>query len=83
MIPNLNHKIRNIRIYSICIQLNTQFWLSSAVALAPFESIHYTEHPENVCTWLREISFCSCLTVLLGLAWVLLSNKYTLFPGAL
>ena len=43
----------------------------------------YTEHPENVCMWLREISSCSCLTVLPGPAWVLLSKIYTLFPGAL
>ena len=40
-----------------------------------------TEHPEKVCTWLREISSCSCLTVLPGPAWVLLSKKYILFPG--
>ena len=42
-----------------------------------------TEDPENVCTWLREVSSCSCLTVLPGPAWVLLSKKYILFPGAL
>ena len=40
-----------------------------------------TEHPENVCTWLREVSSCSCLTVLPGPAWVLLSKTYKpLFP---
>ena len=48
-----------------------------------FCDIALTEHPENVCTWLREISSCSCLTVLPGPAWVLLSKKYILFPGAL
>ena len=42
-----------------------------------------TEGEINVCTWLREISSCSCLTVLPGPAWVLLSKKYILFPGAL
>ena len=31
----------------------------------------------------REISSCSCLTVLPGTAWVLLSKKYILFPGTL
>ena len=46
-------------------------------------SVYYTGHPENVCTWLREISCCSCLTVLPGPAWVLLSKTYILFPGAL
>ena len=30
----------------------------------------------KVCTWLREISSCSCLTVLPGPAWVLLSKTY-------
>ena len=40
-----------------------------------------TEHPENVCTWLREMSSCPCLTVLPGPAWVLLSNtNKPLFP---
>ena len=40
-----------------------------------------TEGEIKVCTWLREISSCSCLTVLPGPAWVLLSktNK-PLFP---
>ena len=42
-----------------------------------------TEGKIKVCTWLREISSCSCLTVLPGPAWVLLSKKYILFPGAL
>ena len=36
-----------------------------------------------VSTWLREVSSCSCLTVLPGPAWVLLSKKYILFLGAL
>ena len=48
-----------------------------------FSPKNCTEHPENVCTWLRDISSCSCLTVLPGPAWVLLSKKYILFPGAL
>ena len=41
----------------------------------------FTEGEINVCTWLREIYSCSCLTVLPGPAWVLLSktNK-PLFP---
>ena len=30
----------------------------------------------KVCTWLRQISSCSCLTVLPGPAWVLLSKTY-------
>ena len=33
-----------------------------------------TEPRKKVCTWLREICFCSCLTVLPGPAWVLLSK---------
>ena len=41
----------------------------------------YTEGEIKVCTWLREISSCSCLTVLPGPAWVLLSKIYKpLFP---
>ena len=51
--------------------------------LQNFKAVASTEHPENVCTGLREISSCSCLTVLPGPAWVLLSKKYILFPGAL
>ena len=34
----------------------------------------YTEGEIKVCTGLREISSCSCLTVLPGPAWVLLSK---------
>ena len=56
-------------------------YLDSLPSLTPF--LESTEHPEKVCTWLREISSCSCLTVLPGPAWVLLSKKYILFPGAL
>ena len=44
----------------------------------------YTEGEIKVCTWLREISSCSCLIVLPGPAWVLLSktNKQTfIFPS--
>ena len=41
----------------------------------------YTENPENVCTWLREMPSCSCLTVLPGPAWVLRSKTCKpLFP---
>ena len=40
-----------------------------------------TEGDIKVCTWLREICSCSCLTVLSGPAWVLLSKKNKpLFP---
>ena len=39
-------------------------------------SLRYTERQIKVCTWLREISSCSCLTVLSGSAWVLLSKTY-------
>ena len=42
-----------------------------------------TEPPEKVCTWLREICSCSCLTVLPGPVWVLLNKIYILFPGTL
>ena len=35
-----------------------------------------TEGEIKVCTWLREISSCSCLTVLPCPAWVLLSKTY-------
>ena len=38
-----------------------------------------TEGKLKVCTWLREISSCSCLTVLPGPAWVLLSKTYKPF----
>ena len=37
----------------------------------------YTEGEIKVCTWLGEISSCSCLTVLPGPAWLLLSKKQT------
>ena len=33
-----------------------------------------TEMRYNLCTWLGEISSCSCLTVLPGPAWVLLNK---------
>ena len=43
--------------------------------------MHCTEGEIKVCTWLREISSCSCLTILPGPAWVLLSKTYKpLFP---
>ena len=35
---------------------------------------NYTEMRFNLCTWLAEISSCSCLTVLPGPAWVLLNK---------
>ena len=35
-----------------------------------------TERQIKVCTYLREISSCFCLTVLPGPAWVLLSKTY-------
>ena len=37
-------------------------------------SAENTEGEIKVCTWLREICSCSCLTVLPGPAWVLLSK---------
>ena len=40
------------------------------------KALHSTEGEIKVYTWLREISSCSCLTVLLGPAWVLLSKTY-------
>ena len=33
-----------------------------------------TEMRLNLCTWLGEISSCSCLTVLPGPAWILLNK---------
>ena len=36
--------------------------------------VNYRLGKIKVCTWLREISSCSCLTVLPGPAWVLLSK---------
>ena len=35
----------------------------------------------KACTWLREISSCSCLNVLPGPAWLLLKNLHTLILG--
>ena len=42
----------------------------------------HTEPGIRACTWLREISSCSCFTVLPGPAWVLLSktNKPLFLP---
>ena len=37
----------------------------------------YTEPGIRACTWLREISSCSCLTVLPGPAWLLLNKICT------
>ena len=47
----------------------------------PFDDLditveYYTERQIKVCMWLREISSCSCLTVLPGPPWVLLSKTY-------
>ena len=42
-----------------------------------------TELPNMVCMWLWEICSCSCLSVLPGPAWVLLSKIYKPFSGAL
>ena len=42
-----------------------------------------TEGEIKVCTWLREISSCSCLTVLPGPAWLLLNKICILFLGPL
>ena len=60
----------------------TKTWLCMRFSEHLFTNEH-TEHPDNVCMWLREISYCSCLTVLPGSACVLLSKKYILFPGSL
>ena len=38
--------------------------------------------PEKVCTWWHEICSCSCLTLLPGLAWVLLDKICILFTVA-
>ena len=35
---------------------------------------HSTDMRFNLCTWLGEISSCSCLIILPGAAWVLLSK---------
>ena len=43
----------------------------------------FTELPKMVCTWLREVCSCSCLPVLPGSAWVLLSKIYKPFMGSL
>ena len=45
-----------------------------ALKLYPGPWCKSTEGEIKVCTWLREISSCSCLTVLPGPAWVLLSK---------
>ena len=42
-----------------------------------------TEAPEKACTWLGEMSSCSCLTSLPDPAWVLLRKIYKPFPGPL
>ena len=42
-----------------------------------------TEAPEKACTWLGEISSCSCITFLPCPAWVLLSKIYKQFLGSL
>ena len=42
-----------------------------------------TELPKMVCKWLREMCSCSCLAILPGPAWVLLSKIYRPYLGAL
>ena len=55
-----------------------------ALFLYVFEvCVKSTGPPEKVCTWFREISSCSCLTVLPGPAWVLLSKICKDFFSAL
>ena len=60
-------------------------WGEQALGLGAIYTVQGepTELPKNVCTWLREISSCSCLPVLPGPAWVLLSKVYILFLGTL
>ena len=62
-------------------QVNCIFYFESGlsnkngnIAKVPFT---LTEGEIKVCTWLRELSSCSCLTVLPGPAWVLLSKTPT------
>ena len=43
----------------------------------------YTEAGIKACTWLREMSSCSCLTVLPGPAWLLLNKICTPFSRSL
>ena len=58
----------------------SNFWLGATNSRL-FRHEVCTEGEIKVCTWLREISSCSCLTVLPGPAWVLLSKTYKpLFP---
>ena len=45
--------------------------------------VNCTELPKNVCTWLREISSCSCLTFLPVPAWLLLNKICTPFSLSL
>ena len=68
------------------------FWKNNACHRRPgdisIQTGHFsqnicTEALEMVCTWLREISSCSCLTLPLGPAWVLLSKIYKPFLGSL
>ena len=42
-----------------------------------------TDPEMNVCTWLRGVFSCSCITVLPGIARVLLSKMYQLFISSL
>ena len=42
-------------------------WRAKAAGKEVQASHETTEHPKNVCTWLREIYSCSCLTVCLAL----------------
>ena len=47
-----------------------EFEVGSSMRLSFADKVH-TEMRFNLCTWLGEISSCSCLTVLPGPAWVL------------
>ena len=52
-----------------------QWYINTSIFLT-LSFLTYTERQIKVCTWLREISSCSCLTALPGPAWVLLSKTY-------
>ena len=52
--------------------------ISSQVGVGPYLSVKpvpFTEPEINVCTWLGELHYCSCLTALCGPAWVLIFCK--------
>ena len=61
--------------------MTVKFNLDIKLHQIQWRSIQSKEGAIKVCTWLREISSCSCLTVLPGPAWVLLSKTCKpLFP---